>query len=156
MKGGNSDELYKGNGRFQMAKELFEVWPHLVDITWRYQKPQHHINYRQFTQRLKFKPEVDLSKLNRRFYFFDEDENRQLIDIFKNDFGEYIKIFDIEVTRDRFKLKTLWRSDEFSGNICRDFEVTVIKNNTFNQIYDFLVQKEISDKRILKLRDIGI
>ena len=29
---------------------------------------------------------IDLSKLNRRFYFFDEDENRQLIDIFKNDF----------------------------------------------------------------------
>ena len=100
--------------------------------------------------------ERDLSKLNRRFYFFDEDENRQLIDIFKNDFGEYIKIFDIEVTRDRFKLKTLWRSDECSGNICRDFEVTVIKNDTFNRIYDFLVQKEISDKRILKLRDIGI
>jgi hypothetical protein len=102
--------------------------------------------------------EIDLSKLNRKFYFFDELENKELIEILQNHFGEYIKIFDIEVTRDSFKLNTLWRQNERSGNICRKFDVCVesIFNNTYNRIYDLLIQKEIRSERNLKLREIGI
>jgi hypothetical protein len=103
--------------------------------------------------------ERDLLKLNRRFYFFNEDENKKLIDILSNRFGEYIKIFDIEVTQNLFRFNTLWRPNVHSGNTCSKFDVPVdvgVKNNTFNQIYDFLVAKEISESRILQLRKIGI
>ena len=102
--------------------------------------------------------ERDLSKLNRKFYFFDELENKELIEILQNHYGEFIKVFDIEVTQNFFKLNTLWRPNERSGNICRKFDVSVesVFNNTYNRIYDFLIQKEISGRRNLQLREIGI
>ena len=99
--------------------------------------------------------EKDLSKLNRRFYFFNEDENDQLIDILSNNFGEYIKIFDIEVTQNLFRFNALWRPDEKSGNTCIKFDMRK-ESHTFNQIYNFLIAKEISESRILQLRKIGI
>ena len=98
----------------------------------------------------------DLSKLKQRWYFFDKDENEELIQILKNHlYGEYIKIFDIEVANDHFKFKTLWRFDERFGNSIRKFDV---KDNSdlFNKVYDFIIQKEIRCERILKLREIGI
>jgi len=50
MKGGNSDELYKGDGRLKMANSLKRVWPHVVSVNRRFQRPQHIIayNWRKF------------------------------------------------------------------------------------------------------------
>ncbi len=102
----------------------------------------------------------DLSKLNQRWYFFDEDENRELIQILQNHLhGEYIKIFDIEVTTSsHFKFNTLWRLDERFGNSIRKFDIYQNSRDKvlFNDVYDFLIQKEIRTERILKLREIGI
>ena len=98
----------------------------------------------------------DLSKLKQRWYFFDKDENEELIQILKNHlYGEYIKIFDIEVTNDHFKFNTLWRLDERFGNSIRKFDMKDDKV-LFNEVYDFLIQKEIRCERNLKLREIGI
>ncbi len=41
MKGGNTDELYKGNGRLAMAKELERNWPGIVTTRVRFGRPQH-------------------------------------------------------------------------------------------------------------------
>lgn len=101
----------------------------------------------------------DLSKLNQRWYFFDKDENEELIQILKNHlYGEYIKIFDIEVANDHFKFKTLWRLDERFGNSIRKFSIYQNSRDKvlFDRVYDFLIQKEIRCERNLKLREIGI
>jgi hypothetical protein len=100
----------------------------------------------------------DLSKLKQRWYFFDKDENEELIQILKNHlYGEYIKIFDIEVTNDHFKFNTLWRFDECFANEIRKFSIQHSRDKVlFNRVYDFLIQKEIRSERILKLREIGI
>lgn len=100
----------------------------------------------------------DLSKLKQRWYFFDKDENEELIQILKNHlYGEYIKIFDIEVTNDHFKFNTLWRFDECFANEIRKFSIQHSRDKVlFNRVYDFLIQKEIRCERNLKLREIGI
>lgn len=41
MKGGNSDQLYQGDGRLRMARSLERVWPHVVHVDRRYDRPQH-------------------------------------------------------------------------------------------------------------------
>lgn len=59
MKGGNSDELYKGNGRLKMARSLELAWKHhpgLVKTTWKYGRPQHHVNWRRFKTPLRRRP----------------------------------------------------------------------------------------------------
>jgi hypothetical protein len=48
MKGGNTDELYQGKGRLEMAKSLQKQHPALVKIAWKWGRPQHSINYRVF------------------------------------------------------------------------------------------------------------
>jgi hypothetical protein len=48
MKGGNTDELYKGDGRMEMAKSLQEQHPDVVKITTKWNRPQHSINYKIF------------------------------------------------------------------------------------------------------------
>lgn len=57
MKGGNSDELYKGDGRLKMANSLKRMWPGVVDVKRRFKRPQHVINknWRMFDQQLKLK-----------------------------------------------------------------------------------------------------
>lgn len=48
MKGGNTDELYQGNGRLLMAESLREQHPDIVTITTKWGRPQHHVNYKIF------------------------------------------------------------------------------------------------------------
>lgn len=109
----------------------------------------------------------DLCKLNQRWYFFDRDESEELIQILKNHlYGEYIKIFDIEVqifngsfvTYDHFRLNTLWRFDKRFANEIRKFDIYQNSRDKvlFDRVYDFLIQKEIRSERILKLREIGL
>lgn len=48
MKGGNTDELYKGDGRLMMAESLQEQHPDVVKTTWRWGRHQHLVNYKPF------------------------------------------------------------------------------------------------------------
>lgn len=41
MKGGNTEELYKEDGRLKMANSLKRMWPHIVDVKRKYKRPQH-------------------------------------------------------------------------------------------------------------------
>jgi len=45
LKGGNTDELYKGNGRLKMAESLVEQHSDMVKITRRWGRWQHQVNY---------------------------------------------------------------------------------------------------------------
>ena len=64
MKGGNSDELYKGDGRLKMANSLKRVWPHVVSVNRRFQRPQHIIayNWRKFDTTLIKKPNIVINE----------------------------------------------------------------------------------------------
>lgn len=48
MKGGNTDELYQGDGRLKMAQSLVEQHPDVVKIAWKWNRWQHHVDYRPF------------------------------------------------------------------------------------------------------------
>lgn len=52
MAGGNTDELYAGNGRLKMAESLRDQHPDCVTITEKWGRPQHHVDYSLFTQQL--------------------------------------------------------------------------------------------------------
>jgi hypothetical protein len=49
MKGGNTDELYKDDGRLKMAESLKEQHPDLVEVTWKFNRWHHQVNYLPFT-----------------------------------------------------------------------------------------------------------
>lgn len=70
MKGGNTDELYKGDGRLKMARSLERVWPGVVETKRRFKRPQHVVKFawRHFDNKLKLKPGVDLSALKPNEY----------------------------------------------------------------------------------------
>ena len=48
LKGGNTDELYKGDGRLKMAESLRDQHPDLCTITWKFNRWQHQVNYDVF------------------------------------------------------------------------------------------------------------
>jgi hypothetical protein len=48
MKGGNTDHLYKGDGRTKMANSLAEQHPFLASVVKRYGRDHHHVNYDLF------------------------------------------------------------------------------------------------------------
>lgn len=48
LKGGNTDELYKDNGRLLMAQSLQEQHPDVVKIGWRWGRWQHVVDYSRF------------------------------------------------------------------------------------------------------------
>ncbi len=48
MKGGNTDELYKGDGRLEMALSLYKQHPDVVKVTRKWGRYQHHVDYRPF------------------------------------------------------------------------------------------------------------
>lgn len=60
MKGGNTDELYKGDGRLRMAESLYEQHPDIVKITRKWDRWQHHVDYSGFRQKLKLKSGIVL------------------------------------------------------------------------------------------------
>ena len=65
MKGGNTETLYRGDGRLKMARSLERMWPGVVETKRRFNRPQHVIKaaWRKFDTPLKLKPGVDLSAL---------------------------------------------------------------------------------------------
>lgn len=72
MKGGNSDQLYSGDGRLRMARSLERVWPGVVTTKRRFKRPQHSIKdqWSKFDTQLKLKPGIDLAKIKPRDYGF--------------------------------------------------------------------------------------
>lgn len=48
MKGGNTDELYKGDGRLKMAKSLLQQHPDIVKVKWKFRKWHHSVDYSGF------------------------------------------------------------------------------------------------------------
>lgn len=64
MKGGNMESLYQGDGRMQMAQSLKDQHPDIVTITRKWNRWQHHVNYRGFRwNKLKIKDGISLSDL---------------------------------------------------------------------------------------------
>lgn len=64
-KGGNTDDLYQGDGRLRMARSLEREWPYVVETQRRFERPQHVIRdaWRKFDTPLRLRADVDLSKL---------------------------------------------------------------------------------------------
>jgi hypothetical protein len=61
MAGGNTDELYKDDGRKKMAESLQQQHPDLVKIVWKWGRWQHHVHYKVFKDnRLKLKAGVEI------------------------------------------------------------------------------------------------
>lgn len=50
MKGGNTDQLYAGDGRLEMARSLERAWPYVVETKRKFLRPQHHVvkQWKQF------------------------------------------------------------------------------------------------------------
>jgi hypothetical protein len=57
MKGGNTDKLYKGDGRKKMAISLYEQHPNLVKIKKKWGRWQHEVNYLPFKKNKLIKKE---------------------------------------------------------------------------------------------------
>lgn len=63
MKGGNTDELYKDDGRLKMAQSLAEQHPDVVKVVWRFKRWHHHVDYRPFkANKLKRRGDVEMPK----------------------------------------------------------------------------------------------
>jgi hypothetical protein len=48
MKGGNTSELYKDDGRLLMAQSLQHQHPDVTTVVWKWGRWQHHVDYRPF------------------------------------------------------------------------------------------------------------
>mgnify|MGYP003133394480 CR=1 FL=1 len=69
MKGGNQDELYKGNAyekKVLKARSLEEIWPQYSETKIKFNRPHHHINWRKhFKHGLKRNPLFDWESLKK-------------------------------------------------------------------------------------------
>lgn len=63
MKGGNTDALYHGDGRLKMARCLERRWPGVVETKRRFGRPQHVVDWSQFTTPLKRREDIDWDAL---------------------------------------------------------------------------------------------
>ena len=65
VKGGNTDDLYQGDGRLRMSKTLERVWPYVVTTKRRFQRPQHVVRaaWRKFHQPLIRRADLDWDAL---------------------------------------------------------------------------------------------
>lgn len=46
--GGNTDELYKDDGRLKMAEAIAALHPDVATVSWKFNRWQHHVDYRPF------------------------------------------------------------------------------------------------------------
>jgi hypothetical protein len=67
MKGGNTDSLYQGDGRKDMAMSLKEQHPDLVTVTRKWDRWQHHVDYSGFVQKLQLKPDYEQEKIDNNY-----------------------------------------------------------------------------------------
>lgn len=63
--GGNSEDLYKEDGRMKMAKSLYDQHPDIVQITWKFNRWQHQVDYTPFENNFLIrKPDWNYSGVN--------------------------------------------------------------------------------------------
>lgn len=62
LKGGNTTDLYQGDGRLRMARSLERMWPGVVETKRRFRRPQHVIAqaWKRFDTPLRLKPGITL------------------------------------------------------------------------------------------------
>ncbi len=62
MSGGNTDQLYQGDGRNKMARSLERMWPGVVTVQRRFNRPQHVVafNWQHFDTPLIRDPDVEI------------------------------------------------------------------------------------------------
>jgi hypothetical protein len=67
VKGGNTDDLYQGDGRLRMARSLQRQWPYVVETKRRFGRPQHVIKgaWRGFDTPLIRRDDLDWEHLPR-------------------------------------------------------------------------------------------
>jgi len=69
MKGGNQDELYKGNStekKILKARSLEEMWPQYVKTVMRFDRPHHFVDWKKhFKQKLIRKPNLNFDKIEK-------------------------------------------------------------------------------------------
>lgn len=65
VKGGNTDDLYRGDGRLRMARMLERQWPYVVTTDRRFQRPQHVVRdaWRGFDTKLIRRKDIDWDNL---------------------------------------------------------------------------------------------
>ena len=68
MKGGNTDQLYEGDGRLEMARSLERQWPRVVEVKRKFNRPQHHVtkSFRQFDTPLIRRKDIDWDEIATR------------------------------------------------------------------------------------------
>lgn len=60
MKGGNTDEIYT-QGTLEKSRMLARLHPDVAQVTVKYGRPHHHVDYKGFRQKLIRKPGLELS-----------------------------------------------------------------------------------------------
>ncbi len=70
VKGGNTADLYQGDGRLKMARSLERMWPGVVETHRRYQRPQHIVKaaWKRFDTPLRLKSGIDFTQLQPNEY----------------------------------------------------------------------------------------
>lgn len=70
MKGGNTNQLYKKDGRLKMARSLEAMWPQYVKTKWRFGRPQHVVknSWKDFKNPLIRRKDINWSKLKSKQY----------------------------------------------------------------------------------------
>jgi len=68
IKGGNTSELYHGDGRLKMARSLERQWHHVVSTDRRFNRPQHIVAkaWRKFDTPLIRRTDIDFDKLKNK------------------------------------------------------------------------------------------
>ena len=63
LKGGNTEQLYQGDGRLKMAKSLQKQHPEITTIKWKWGRWQHEVDYSGFKRnKLIRKPGVEIPR----------------------------------------------------------------------------------------------
>lgn len=79
MKGGNTEELYQGDGRWKMAKSLERQHPDVVTVVRRWGRWQHRVDYRSFRKnKLKLREDaVVLDGIDNYGMYLQVDEEKE-------------------------------------------------------------------------------
>jgi hypothetical protein len=90
MTGGNTDELYVGDGRLKMARSLERKWPGVVTTQRRFKRPQHVINqaWKNFDTKLIMREDFNPSSITDCNY---DMKLKELKPIKSNKFMEFYK-----------------------------------------------------------------
>lgn len=91
VKGGNTDDLYQGDGRLVMSRSLERLWPGVVETRRRYGRPQHVIKnqWGKFDTPLRFKPGITLDTIppwqhEQELTVVEEPQNERLRQLVKD------------------------------------------------------------------------